>query len=68
MQGALILNQSPYTIIAERPGQGNFSSIDRFSSFRLVVNSSRAATQHHARVYGPSQTRRLEICKLKVSI
>jgi hypothetical protein len=68
MQGALILHQSAYTIIAERPGQGNFSSIGRSSSFKLVVKSRRAATQHHARVYAPSQTRRLEICIFRVAI
>lgn len=72
MQGALILDPSVYTIIAERLGQGNFSSIGRFSSFRLVVKRVFGLpdniTQDHAQVYTRSQTSRREICILTVAI
>jgi hypothetical protein len=37
MQAAFNLNPPVYPIIAERLGQGNFSSLARFSSFRWVV-------------------------------
>jgi hypothetical protein len=65
MQGALILNPSVYPIIAAPLAKATSHSIGRCSSFRLVVKSRRAAAQHHAQVYTPSQTRRLEICILR---
>lgn len=67
MQGAFNLHPPVYTIIAGRLGQGNFSR-PRPVFFVQIGGSRRAAAQHHARVYAPSQTRRLEICTFKVAI